>query len=72
MSEILSYSELEVLVMLLIGGGIIIFLVGLIMPVLHTHGPELRGLRREKPIMQVGVGLCTVGVILGLSLKILS
>ena len=71
MSEILSNSEMEVLVMLLIGGGVIIFLVGLILPVFSFHGPELRGIRRQKSVMPVGVGLCILGVILGLSWDVL-
>ena len=71
MSEILSHSELEVLVMLLIGGGVMIFLVGLFMSISRFHGPDLRGRRRNKPIIPVGVGLCTLGVILGLSWNIL-
>ncbi len=67
MSEILSNSEMEVLVMLLIGGGVIIFLIGLVQP----YGTKLRGYRRQKPIMPVGAGMCTLGLILGLSWNIL-
>ncbi len=71
MSEILSNSELEFLVMLLIGGGVVIFLVGLFMPISRSHGSELRGIRRRKPVMPVGLGLCTLGLILGFSWDIL-
>ena len=71
MSEILSNSELEILVLLLIGGGIIIFLVGLIMSISRSYGAEMRGIRRKKPVMLVGVGLCILGIILGLSWNIL-
>ena len=71
MSEILSYSNLEILVMLLIGGGSIIFLVGLVMPISRSYGAEMRGIRRKRPVMPVGFGLCTLGVILGLSFNIL-
>ncbi len=70
MSEIFGYSELEVLVMLLIGGGVIIFLVGLVLPVSSSYGPELRGYRRHKPVMPVGAWLCILGVILGFSFNI--
>ena len=67
MSEILSHAELEILVMLLIGGGVIIFLAGLVMPVSRKYAADMRGPRRPKPYMPVGVGLCILGVILGLS-----
>ncbi len=71
MSEILSFSELEILVMLLIGGGITIFLVGLVTPIFRSHGADMRGVRRAKPMVPVGVGLCILGVALGLSWHIL-
>ena len=71
MSEVLSQSELEILVMVMISGGFIIFLVGLFMPISSSYGPELRGRRKKKPVMPVGIGLCTLGVILGLSTNIL-
>lgn len=71
MSEVLNNSELELLVMLLISGGVVIFLVGLFMPISRSHGSEMRGIRRRKPVMPVGLGLCTLGLILGFSWDIL-
>jgi hypothetical protein len=71
MNEILSFSQLEILVMLLIGGGVAMFLAGLATPLFRSHGADMRGVRREKPMMPVGIGLCILGVVLSLSWDIL-
>ena len=66
MGEILGYSELEVLVMVLMSGGVIVFLVGLFSPGTRSDGTELRGIKRTKVIIPLGIGLCTLGIVLGL------
>ncbi len=71
MSDILNHSEMEALVLLLTIGGGIIFLFGLVLPVSRSYAANMRGRRRPMPYLPVGVGLSTLGVVLGLSWNIL-
>ncbi|MDX1485411.1 MAG: hypothetical protein R3229_13120 [Alphaproteobacteria bacterium] len=66
MVDMIGYSGIEVLVMVLLFGGAITFLVGLLLPVT----PGLHGYKKQKPIMPVGAGLCLVGAILGMSFSV--
>ncbi len=71
MSEMFSYSVMEAIVILLIASVGIIILVGFVLAISCSYEPDMRGRRSPKPITPVGVGLCALGVILGLSWNII-
>lgn len=67
MNEILSYSQMETLVILLMMGGGILFLWGLGQILSRAPHVDLRGRGRPKPMAPLGIGLCALGLVLGIS-----